>query len=243
MGSRASLGYARSQAGNLFHLAGIPLRRQRYLRGRRLPLLSRGALGRKLGLTDTSAVGSRRIEIGCGPIPRDGYIHIDIDRGARHLEYLRPAWDLPFPDGWADEISAIHSLEHVPPPQLGATLGEWRRVLAPAGKVHVSVPNGPALMQKFMSGSIREKWLMSGGLLGMYCGPEADVPMDLQARSDHQVLFDFPLLRSVLEEAGFVDVADQTASATDRHTEGWKDVVDLYSLIVTARKPGSPGER
>jgi hypothetical protein len=221
---------------NAIHRFGIPLRRQRYVDGRHMTVLRRGSPGRLLELSDETAVGSRRIEIGCGAYPRQGFIHVDIDPDARHLEYLRPAWNLPFPDDWASEISSIHALEHISPALLNRTLREWHRVLAPWGRLHVSVPNTPNLMRKFLTGSQRDKWLMSAALLGMYCGPDAHVPASLTHAPAHRVLFDYPLLSSVLAAVGFTRITDQTSIRPDRHAQGWREVVDDYSLVVTAAK-------
>jgi predicted SAM-dependent methyltransferase len=76
---------------------------------------------------------SRRIEIGSGPHPTPGFIHMDIEPWGPHLEAICPMWALPFPDDWASEIRAIHALEHVHPSQLEDTLREWHRASRPAG--------------------------------------------------------------------------------------------------------------
>src|SRR5438105_15713327 len=123
----------------------VPVRRSYYLHARgvwaarRLPAALRSAVG----LDDESAIGSRRLEIGGGPHVQQGYLHVDLDRGAHHLEWTAPAWDLPLPDEWASEVLAIHILEHVPPARLVSTLAEWLRVLQPGGRLQVHVPNGP----------------------------------------------------------------------------------------------------
>lgn len=234
--SKARLRPLKRMTGNIANRLGTPVRRLQYLEGRTGGLLSKGLTGRILELQDDSAVGSRRIELGGGAHPRQGFIHIDIDPSACHVEYFRPAWDLPVADGWASEISAIHTLEHIPPPLLIQTLREWHRVLARGGTVHVSVPNSSVLMHKFLTGSVHEKWLMSGALLGMYCGPGTAVPEGIQHRGDHQIVFDFELLDSVLQEVGFVRVTDKTTLRPDRHTVGWRSIVDHYSLVVEAKK-------
>jgi len=108
--------------------------------------------------------------------------------------------------------------------------------------VHISVPNTPLLMKKFVEGTLREKWLMGVAILGMYGGPAMRVPEDINHPPDHHILFDFPLLAAALAEAGFVDVTDQTSVLPDRHTEGWRDVVNSYSLVVTARKEDQPAD-
>jgi SAM-dependent methyltransferase len=191
-------------------------------------------LRRALGVDDSSAVGSRRIEIGPGPYPTPGFIHIDIWPWGPHLEAIGPMWDLPFPDNWATDIRAIHALEHVHPSQLEDTLDEWRRVLTPGGKVLVSVPNGPAIMEAFTRSPVPEKWPLAGSILGMYCTPGLRNPRELISRSDHQILFDWEVLRWALETAGFRDVTDLSDDWKDRHSEAWDSVVKSYSLVAQA---------
>ena len=217
-----------------------PVRRRYYVDGRARDQVARlpEGLRRLTGLDDESAIGSRKLEIGGGRHAQRGYLHVDIDPGAHHLEWTARAWDLPLPAGWATEVVAVHALEHVEPPRLVPTLVEWRRVLASGGRVQVHVPNGPALFAAFVDGPVEDKWPIIGSLLGMYCGPQSRDPRELEMRSDHQIIFDEPLLRWALEEAGFVDVRDLTGTVTDRHTEGWRDRVPQYSLIVEAHSPG-----
>jgi predicted SAM-dependent methyltransferase len=218
----------------------IPVRRRLYLTGQGGTVIGMlpGGLRRTLGLDDTSAIGSRRLEIGGGPHAQPGFLHVDIDSGAHHLEWVAPAWRLPLPDGWAQEIVAVHSLEHVEPSKLHDTLTEWRRVLAPGGRVQVHVPNAPALMEAFVSRPVDEKWPVMGSILGMYCSPEVRDPRGMTRRADHQLLFDFDLLRWSFTTAGFDPVHDLTNAVEDRHTAPWSGLVPHYSLIVEARKPG-----
>jgi hypothetical protein len=218
----------------------VPIRRRFYLHGsgRRVIELLPGAVRRAMGLDDTSAIGSRKLEIGGGPHAQRGFLHVDIDPGAHHLEWVAPAWELPLPDGWASEIVAVHALEHVEPSRLVETLGEWRRVLAADGRVEIHVPNGPALMEAFVARPVPEKWPIMGSLLGMYCSPEVRDPRGLRLRSDHQLIFDPPLLEWALEAAGFTTVRDLTGVVEDRHTAPWRGLVPDYSLIAEARKPG-----
>jgi SAM-dependent methyltransferase len=220
------------------HRLSTPLRRRYYCDGNGASVVSRlpAAIRRKLGLDDASAVGSRKIEVGGGPFPQAGYIHVDVDRRARHLEALAPAWKLPFPDGWATEILAIHSLEHVHPRMLLATLREWHRVLAPGGRVQVHVPNAPELVASFLESPVEQKWRTMGALLGMYCHPGVSAPEDLEVPSDHQVMFDWHLLSWALTSAGFRHVADLTGQVDDKHTEEWRSVVPHFSLVAQAIK-------
>jgi predicted SAM-dependent methyltransferase len=230
-------------ARRVAHRPLMAFRRRYYADGSGAALVDRlpDAIREGLGLDDESARLTRRIEIGAGPYPRPGYVHVDADPNARHLEAEALAWDLPFPDGWANEISSVHVLEHVHPRRLQTTLREWHRVLRPGGVVRVHVPNSPALMQAWLAAEgTREKWMLAGAVLGMYGGPHVRGPEDLPTDADHQILFDRELLLASLGEAGFVDVADLTETVTDRHTEGWKEVVDRCSIVAEGRKATAP---
>jgi hypothetical protein len=236
----------RERARAWLHRAARPVRRSYYEEGRRRRVIA--SLPRqwrvRLGLDDPTAVGSRRIEIGSGDRPSPGHIHVDMDAEAWHTEVRAPAWRLPFSDEWAEEILAIHSLEHVPPLLILPTLREWRRVLRPGATLRVHVPNCGPLMERFLSAAVDEKWALAGGLLGMCCSPTDRTPERFRQLSQHQILFDAPLLRWVLAEAGFGDLVDLTEEVADFHTEAWKDLVPRYSLVVEARKPGpSPQSR
>jgi len=192
---------------------------------------------------DGLAVSPLRVEIGGGQFPTPGYVHVDRDPAARHLEYVAPAWDLPFADHSVSELLAIHVLEHVHPGKLGPTLYEWRRVLVPEGPLRVHVPNSERIFAAFSRADPCEKWGAMAGLLGMFAPPEVTHHSKLDPTRnapDHKIVFDLALLRAVLEEHGFVDVVDRTGCEQDRHTRAWASVVPHVSLIVHARAPTLP---
>jgi Methyltransferase domain len=187
--------------------------------------------------------GSRRIEIGSGNRPQPGYIHVDTNRTAPHVEFFAQAWDLPFADDWADELLSIHVLEHVPPRLLDATLAEWYRVLRPGGVLRVHVPNSATLMNAYLHGPREQRWSVIGALLGMYANADVCGPHELTERPDHHVLFDDELLSEVLARAGFASLEDRSDRESDVHTEGWAPVVRQISLIFHARKPSPDAAR
>jgi SAM-dependent methyltransferase len=237
--ARAARLRLKSAARYLAHRPAMALRRRYYVDGTLPSVVGRlpAAILLRLGLADDVARSHRRIEIGGGPFPRAGYVHVDADPNARHLEAQAFAWDLPFPDNWADEILSIHTLEHVHPRLLQRTLREWHRVLAGGGAVRVHVPNSPALMEAYLAAEDdSRRWMLSGALLGMYGSPAIRGPDDIPSDADHQILFDRPLLFAALQEAGFVDLEDLTEIVSDRHTDGWKEVVDRCSIVAHARK-------
>jgi hypothetical protein len=191
---------------------------------------------------DGPVVKPPRVELGGGPYPTPGYIHVDRDLGARHLEYLAPAWDLPFGDDSVSEVLAIHILEHLHPGMLRPTLEEWRRVLAPGALLRVHVPHADHLFAAFSRAEPSRKWAPMVGLLGMWGPPDVTHHSQLDPvrhAPDHKIVFDFPLLCAVLEEHGFTNVVDRTGCEEDRHTRAWAPIVDGFSLIVHANAPTS----
>jgi hypothetical protein len=92
-------------------------------------------------------------------------------------------------------------------------------------------------MDRFLGVPPAEKWKFVNAILGMYGGPDTNDPRHLRTRADHQLLLDWPLLESILQDAGFVGVENVSATVRDRHTEAWAHVVDQFSLIVVAHKP------
>ena len=85
----------------------------------------------------------RKINIGCGPYPQEGYINIDIN----------PLWNpdivrdvqkgLPFDDSSVGEVLASHSLEHLrTSDDLIYVMKEVYRVLIPEGIFDISLPLG-----------------------------------------------------------------------------------------------------
>jgi SAM-dependent methyltransferase len=218
----------------LYTYPALPLRR-RVSRGGAVGFVPR-ALRTRLDL-DTPPAGPLRVELGSGPWPTEGYVHVDTDRYARHVEHRSPMWRLPFAAGTVHEVLAVHCLEHVPPGRLRATLREWRRVLAPGGFAEVHVPNAPAVLRAWESAPFRQKWALTNGLLGTYLPAEELDPDDFddeRNRPDHRALFDLPVLETLLRDAGFTSVTDLTGTVTDRHTEAWAPFVRDYSLVVRA---------
>lgn len=216
---------------------GVPLRRSLAQAPASWPKLLPRPVLQYLDL-DGQVVSPVKLELGCGPFPTPGYVHMDLDRSARHLEFVGPAWDLPFSSGTVQEVLAVHVLEHVHPARLPETLTEWHRVLLPGGFVQIHVPNAPEIFRSFESASIPQKWALVNALLGMYGSSEIGAPGDIPetSRSDHQVMYDFKLLEDVLKSAGFELLENLTGVVSDRHCEAWGWLVKDFSLIVRATK-------
>jgi hypothetical protein len=180
--------------------------------------------------------GERRIEVGSGYRPRDGYVHVDVARFP-HVEVLTNGVALPFADGWAEEILAIHMLEHVSPPRIRAVLAEWRRVLAAGGRLEVHVPNGAVLAEALRRrGDSKGVWAIQGAVFGYGCGPSERSPEALRGTPDHRVLWTYPLIAAALVDAGFEDVRDVSSNRSCHHAEYWQGELPGLCLEVVASR-------
>jgi len=80
-----------------------------------------------------------RLNLGAGTKPKgEGWTSVDIAADADIRADVR---HLPLADGSAERIFAAHLCEHLPLPDLEATLREWRRVLAPDGVMMLVGPD------------------------------------------------------------------------------------------------------
>ena len=87
----------------------------------------------------------RVLDLGCGHQPyrnlfssAESYTGCDIEHQPGVDVVIKPDAPLPFPDGSFDAVMSTQVFEHVA--DLGGTVGEIRRVLAPGGRLLASVP-------------------------------------------------------------------------------------------------------
>ncbi len=177
-----------------------------------------------------------RVEIGSGDFPSPGYVHVDADRTARHVEHIASASSLPFADGTVEELLAIHILEHVHASVLIPTLREWRRVLRPGGFAQIHVPDAATVFAAFLDSPPEHKWTVLIPIFGKTSHARDGRP-EARDLERHHVVYDFALLERVLLDAGFDAVEDVSTEVTDRHTETWRDdrLIPRLSLVVRAR--------
>jgi len=93
---------------------------------------------------------SRKLEIGSGNRPLEGYEHLDINPDCPCVEYVSSMGKIPCEDNAFDEIQAIHVIEHQPWKETLATLTEWIRVLKAGGKLRIATPNLKFIAQSYI---------------------------------------------------------------------------------------------
>jgi hypothetical protein len=99
-----------------------------------------------------------KINLGCGNKLLEDYVNVDLYApGAIQADIL--TWK---PDGLADEVLAIHVVEHLRRDQVVPFLRHVRSYLAPGGKLIVEMPD----REKCLS-LLRDDWSWRAGILGL----------------------------------------------------------------------------
>lgn len=85
-----------------------------------------------------------RLNLGCGDKILPGYVNVDVveARAGKSPDVICDLHELScFEDGHADEVMAIHVVEHFWRWEVEEILKEWMRVLKPGGKMILECPN------------------------------------------------------------------------------------------------------
>ena len=82
-----------------------------------------------------------RLNIGCGRRVLDGWVNVDKAVRGSEPDIDADVRDLPFPDNYADEVMAIHLIEHFYVWEAPDVVSEWHRVLRPGGKIVLECPD------------------------------------------------------------------------------------------------------
>jgi len=94
-----------------------------------------------------------RLNLGCGDKILPGYVNVDVvaSRAGKVPDVLCDLHDLAvFPDHHADEVMAIHVVEHFWRWEVEAVLKEWVRVLKPGGTMVLECPNLISACEEFL---------------------------------------------------------------------------------------------
>lgn len=105
-----------------------------------------------------------KINFGCGRRVMDGFFNIDAirheqaPRDAELIHAIRFDADgavsnpLPLDDGCADEVHALHVIEHVHAWEAPHLLAEWRRLLKPGGRLILELPSIELAARNLLAG-------------------------------------------------------------------------------------------
>jgi SAM-dependent methyltransferase len=155
-----------------------------------------------------------RLNVGAGDKYLPGFCNVD-----RHgnQDINSDAFPLPFPTDHADELWAIHLLEHLPRRDASPVLTEWFRVLKPGGKLVLELPCLDKIARLIVAGEKNIR-LTVMGIFGDPRDPKPDMM--------HQWCWTEAELTEALCSVGFqrVTVCEPIfhISARDMRIEGYK---------------------
>lgn len=92
-----------------------------------------------------------RLNLGCGNKHLEGWVNVDLPGNYSGLQPDVEAdlRDLPFPADYADEVMAVHVIEHFHVWEAQDVIREWARVLKPGGRMVIECPSLPKVMRLF----------------------------------------------------------------------------------------------
>jgi ubiquinone/menaquinone biosynthesis C-methylase UbiE len=102
---------------------------------------------------EQSMTNEVKLNLGCGDKILPGYINVDVasERAGNKPDVICDVRKLDkFPDNYADEIMAVHVVEHFWRWEVVEILSEWVRVLKPGGKMIFECPNLKSACEEFL---------------------------------------------------------------------------------------------
>ena len=144
-----------------------------------------------------------KLSIGCGDRRLPGYTGVDVIQRAA-VDIIAPADKIPLADGVADEVLAIHLVEHLLPWTVPDALGEWFRLLKPGGLLVLEMPDFLKSCRNIAEGLKGKKHPDQMGMWGCFGDPRAKDPWML-----HRWGYWFDSLKPLVEAAGFIGVVER----------------------------------
>jgi len=99
-----------------------------------------------------------KLNLGCGNDIRSGYINADKYNNIGNVDLNCDLAEIPFEDGYIDEIYTAHVFEHIAINDMYKTVEEWKRVLKPNGDLIIRCPNLEHEVNIWLNASNESKW-------------------------------------------------------------------------------------
>jgi len=152
---------------------------------------------------DSGSMGIR-LNLGCGNKLLNGYINCDFadNYSGNSPDVECDISELPFGEGFADEVLAVHILEHFYVWEVEDVVREWMRVLKPGGKLIIEVPCLDKIIQQFIEFDGSPP--INLGMWGLYGDP---VYQD--ERMCHHWCYSVSQLKALLSHVGLKEVEEK----------------------------------
>jgi len=153
-----------------------------------------------------------RLNLGCGDKILAGFVNVDVapTRGGRSPDVLCDVRTLEtFDNDYADEIMAIHLIEHIDRWEVVSVLKRWKEVLKPGGKLILETPNLLSACKALLADPITAARPGKSGQMSMwplYGDPSWKDPLMM-----HRWLYTPQSLAEALHEAGFKSIKQTPA--------------------------------
>ena len=138
-----------------------------------------------------------RLNVGCGNKYMPGFLNVDRHGADDDIDVRSDTHPLPFATDFADELWAIHVLEHLHRSEAPKALYEWFRVLKPGGRLILELPCLDKIAQLIVNGEKNIRLT----LLGLYGDPRDPKP-DMM----HQWCWSKDELTDTLSGVAFLDI-------------------------------------
>jgi predicted SAM-dependent methyltransferase len=176
-----------------------------------------------------------KINLGCGPFSKPGFLNVDLFPGGDLTLDLRQG--LPFESDSCSLIFSEHFFEHIDYPEpAGYLLRECLRVLEPGGVVRLSVPDTEWPLLDYQGGLKAPYFLYMkehASWHPSYCTTRLEhINYHFRQNGEHRFAYDEETLRKILDAAGFTEIkrVDVDPQLDSKHRQ-------IGSLLVSARKP------
>ena len=159
-----------------------------------------------------------RLNLGCGDMLLPGYVNVDVaaERRGRQPDVVCDIRDLSaFPDNHADEVMAIHVIEHFYRWEVVDLIKEWVRVLKPGGQLVLECPNLLSACEALLAKPEQAAQPGQAGSRTMWCfygDPSWQDPLMC-----HRWLYTPQSLAQVMHEAGLRELAQKAPQFKARH--------------------------
>lgn len=143
-----------------------------------------------------------KLNIGAGHRRIEGYTGVDIvQRDA--VDIVAPADKIPLTDACAEEVLAVHLVEHFFEWEVPDLLGEWSRLLKPSGRLVLEMPDLLKCASNLLEGREGRKPGQMH-LWGIYGDDTLQDPLMM-----HKSGWWFERLAPLVRAAGFIEVVER----------------------------------